>query len=229
MKLAVMQPYFFPYLGYWQLINAVDHFVIFDDVNYRKRSYINRNSLLVNGRQHDVTLELSGASQNRLIRDINIGNNGEKILKTIFLAYSKAPCFKQVYSLLESVLRTDEIRLVNLLADSLSVFSEYMKIDTTISFSSDLDNNAAYTGKNRLIDLCTRLGADEYINSIGGQQLYTRQDFAEQNIQLNFLQSKLPPYKQFGEAFVPGLSIIDVLMFNDPGKVSSMLEKYSLC
>ena len=85
MTVAIMQPYLFPYIGYWQLIHAVDTFVIFDDVNYIKKGYINRNNILVNGQKQTFTLELMSASQNKLINDIDIGNNIEKVMESIVI------------------------------------------------------------------------------------------------------------------------------------------------
>ena len=104
MTLAIMQPYLFPYIGYWQLLNAVDTFVLYDDVNYINKGYINRNSILVDGKAQQFTLELINASQNKLINEIEIGNNSKKLLKTITQSYIKAPFFEDIITLIEEIL-----------------------------------------------------------------------------------------------------------------------------
>ena len=113
MNLAVMQPYLFPYIGYWQLIDAVDIFIIYDDVNFIKRGYINRNNILENKTSQLITLELIGASQNKRINEISIGNNVNKLLKTLKQNYLKAPFYKDVFPVLEEILNNEEKKKEN--------------------------------------------------------------------------------------------------------------------
>ena len=223
-----MQPYLFPYIGYYQLIKAVDIFVIYDDVNYIKRGYVNRNSILANGNKYYFTLELMKSSQNKLINEIEIGNNGEKILKTIRMAYKKAPFFDVVYPLLEVMFKHTEKNLSKFLEFSLISILNFLEIKTNTKMASKTEKNRALTGQEKIIDICKRLGADCYVNPMGGRELYSKTRFLEENIQLKFLSPDTLKYCQFGGAFVPNLSIIDVMMFNSKEAVKEMLKRYTL-
>ncbi len=223
-----MQPYFFPYLGYWQLINAVDTFVIYDDVNFIKKGYINRNSILINSTPHRITLELTGASQNKRINEIIVGGNSVKILKTIETNYKKSPHFEDVFSLLKKVLDQKEKNLAKFLGNSIEMINRYLDISTNVIYSSTLEKNDSLKGQEKILDICTTLDAKQYINPIGGQELYDKKDFNEKEIQLNFIKMKNIVYKQFSNDFIPNLSIIDVLMFNDKDSIKKMLLEYDL-
>jgi hypothetical protein len=228
MTIAIMQPYFFPYIGYWQLINAVDTFVIYDDVNFIKKGYINRNSILVGGKSQKFTLELIGASQNKLINEIAVGNNSKKLLKTIEMSYKKAPYFESVFPLIESILNNEEKNLAKYLGYSLKKISNYLKIDTNIIYSSDIEKDNSLKAQDKILDICDILQADKYINAIGGQELYNKDDFKSKDIELNFLDTDLIEYKQLKNEFVPYLSIIDIMMFNSKDEIKKMLVRYEL-
>ena len=228
MTLAIMQPYLFPYIGYWQLINAVDTFVIYDDVNFIKQGYINRNSILSNGKSQQFTLELIGASSNKLIKEIEIGNNANKILKTIKQSYIKAPLFENVISLLEEILTNKEKNLAKYIGYSLEKISQYLEINTKFIYSSNIEKDNTLKAQDKVLEMCNILKADKYINAIGGQELYNKEIFKENGIELNFLKTELVEYKQFKNDFVPYLSIIDILMFNSKDEIKNMLNRYEL-
>lgn len=228
MRIAVMQPYFFPYIGYWQLINAVDIFVIYDDVNFIKRGYISRNNILQNQKAQLFTLELIGASQNKKINEISVGNNSKKLLKTIKQNYSKAPFFNDVIPLLEEILNNEEKELSRFLGFSLVKISKYLDINANFLYSSDLENDKSLKAQERLIEISKILNATDYINAIGGKELYDKQGFLENNINLSFLKSTEILYKQFNNEFVSNLSIIDVMMFNSKEEIQRLLQKYNL-
>ncbi len=228
MKVAIMQPYLFPYIGYWQLINAVDVFVIYDDVNYRKRSFINRNYILIKGNPHLFTLQLKKASQNKLINEIEIGENREKILKTILFNYKKAPYFKEVYSLIEDILLNREKNLAKYLSYSIKRVSDFLDIKTKFLYSSEIPKDSSLKRQDRIINICKNLKATVYINSIGGKEIYDKSVFAENGIQLKFLKPKNIMYRQWDSNFIPNLSIIDVMMFNHRDEIKDMLNKYEL-
>lgn len=232
MKLGIMQPYFFPYIGYWQLINAVDKFVIYDDVNYIKSGWINRNSILVNGEAKLINIRMNKASSNKLINEIEIAHNdiyNKKLLKTIKESYSKAPFFENVFSLVENVINQDQKNLAKYLELSIREVCKYLGIDTEIMISSEISKNNDFKGQDKVIEICKLLYADQYINAIGGQALYSTLDFASQGIKLKFLKTDDIRYRQIAEnKFVPNLSIIDVIMFNEPQKVNAMLDNYEL-
>ena len=168
MNLAIMQPYLFPYIGYWQLIDAVDIFIIYDDVNFIKQGYINRNNILQKQKAHLFTLELIGAGSNKKINDIKIGGNSNKLLRTIKQNYSKAPFYKDVFPALEEILNNEEKELSKFLGFSLVKIAKYLNIDTKFLYSSDIKNDKTFKAQDRLIEMSKILNATGYINSIGG-------------------------------------------------------------
>ena len=228
MNVAIMQPYFLPYIGYWQLINAVDIFVMFDDVNFIKKGYINRNVMLGVDQPQRFTLELVGASQNKLINEISVGNNCKKLKRSIEISYRKAPFFDTVFPVLEDILNQDEKNLAKFLAYSLRIISKYLSLDTIFIYSSEIDKDSNLKSQEKIIDICRKRNAVRYINAIGGQDLYQKEMFSQHGIELNYLESEMAEYAQFKDGFIPYLSIIDILMFNDKGDVKNMLNNYSL-
>ncbi len=228
MKVAIMQPYFFPYIGYWQLINMVDTFVIYDDVNYIKRGFINRNYLLQNQQLQLFTLELISASQNKNINEIIIGSNSSKILKTIKYNYTKAPHFDTVYPLIKSIFCTKEKNLSQFLGNSLQQISEFLEINTNFLYSSNINNDKSLQAQDRLIEISQLLGATDYVNTIGGAELYNKDDFRKSGIHLSFIKTANIEYKQSKNEFVQNLSIIDVMMFNSKKEIKQMLNQFEL-
>lgn len=231
MKLAIMQPYFFPYLGYWQLINAVDKFVIYDDVNFIKKGFINRNNILLNNNSYLFTIPLEKISQNKLIKDINLifdKKSRENFLKTIMLAYQKAPMYSQIFPLFEKIIMEETNDLTEYINFSITEIDKFLDIKTKLYLSSNINKDNTLHGKNKIIDICKNLQATQYINAIGGQKLYSKEDFLKNGIQLNFIKMNDIKYKQFNDKFVPNLSIIDVMMFNSKDKIKEMLNNYTL-
>jgi hypothetical protein len=226
-----MQPYFMPYIGYFQLMAAVDEFVVFDDVNYINRGWINRNRLLLNGVAHTFTVPLSGASQNKLICEIELVPGQawrEKLLRKVRQAYCKAPFYEQVFVLLTAVINYPTNRLDAFLLNSLRTIANYMAIQTEIVASSRVYSNATLKGQARILDICRQEKADSYINPIGGTALYDRAEFVRQGVTLQFLQSRHIGYPQGNNTFVPCLSILDVLMFTGSSQVRQMLLEMDL-
>ena len=228
MKVAIMQPYFFPYIGYFQLINAVDVFVVYDDVNFIKQGWISKNRILVNKQVVDIILQLNGASSFIKINEITLGKNRLKLLKTIEQAYKKAPFFNSAFPIVSEILTFNENNLAVFLTNSLIKISGYLKINTKIIISSDINKNNLLKGKDKVLEICKKLNALDYINAIGGIELYKKEDFIENNIKLCFIKTKLEGYNQFDYDFVPGLSIIDILMFNSVEEINLMLNQYEL-
>lgn len=229
MKLAVMQPYFFPYLGYFQLLYAVDLFVIYDDVNFIKQGWINRNFILMHCRPLRITIPLAGASSFRAIANTTVSADlawRNKLLKTLYQAYAKAPHFEPVYTLVEGVVRTHCTSLAELALRSIQAVTEYLGLTTQIRPSTRPYANCSLKGEARILDICLREHADVYYNLPGGESLYERAIFAQAGVDLRFIQPNQPHYPQFGCAFVPNLSILDTLMFNTPETVRGYLEDY---
>lgn len=226
-----MQPYLFPYIGYFQLINAVDTFVIYDDVNFIKKGWINRNSILVNNKSFLFSAPLKEVSQNKRINEIFIDTNANwqnELLKTIEYSYKKAPFFSAVFPIINSVLTQNETNLSKFITYSLQTIAQYLTIKTNFIISSDIEKNNDLKGQDKIIEICKKCNATSYINAIGGIELYNTNDFLQQNIQLHFIKTNPIEYTQFKNEFVPWLSIIDVLMFNDVEKVKIMLNNYDL-
>lgn len=223
-----MQPYVFPYLGYFQLINAVDIFVVYDDVNFIKQGWINRNRILLNDGVYTFNIILKGASSFKKISEIEVEKNNLKLIKTIETAYRKAPYFNEIYPLIKSILSYNEINLAKYLTNSLRATLDYLNINKTIVVSSSIEKDPALKGADRVIDICQRLNATTYINAIGGIDLYSREKFSEKSLILNFIKLRPIVYPQFKDQFFPNLSIIDVLMFNTKDDVKEMLNQYEL-
>jgi hypothetical protein len=228
-----MQPYFFPYLGYLQLISAVDKFVIYDDVSFMKQSWVNRNRVLLQGRPHVFSVPLEGASSNRTIRDTTVSLREyprwrDKFLKTIALAYSKAPLYQSTRALLLGVLDAAPGGIGELASRSILAVCQTLALPARIVPSSTIYENGSLRGQDRILDICAREGATTYINAWGGRELYNHGAFAARGMHLRFLRSRLPAYPQFDQQFVPALSILDMLMFNPPESVRDMLAEYDL-
>jgi hypothetical protein len=228
MKLGIMQPYFLPYLGYWQLMKAVDKYVAYDDVAYIKGGWINRNNLLVSGEKKLFSIALKGASSHKLINEMEIGDDFRKFLNTIRTNYAKAPFFRDVFRLLERIIACNSRRLSEFIVHSFKEVLAYLQINAEILVSSELPKDCRLKGKEKVIHICNIMGADTYCNAIGGRDLYDKAEFASHGIDLKFLTTNLRPYSQFGGNFIPGLSILDVLMFNSPDQVKPMMDDYAL-
>lgn len=230
-----MQPYFMPYIGYFQLINAVDKFIIYDDVNFIKQGWINRNQILIQGSKQFFTVPLKKQSSFLKINETFINNNQFekwkiKFLKTIEQSYSKAPFFEQVNPIINKVLSSFDVELTisDLAFNSLLEISNFLMLETKFVLSSSLYDNCNLVGQERILNICKKEEAKEYINLFGGVDLYNKNSFLKENIKLNFIKSNLIEYKQFKNKFVPWLSIIDVLMFNDKEEIKEMLNEYTL-
>jgi len=226
-----MQPYFFPYIGYWQLIRAVDRFVIFDDVNYINRGWVNRNRILINGEPSYITVPLSHASQNKRICDITLQSPiawRKKLVKTVEVTYRNAPCFAEVFPVVEELICHDAINLADYLAYQLQTLAVFMGIKTRFVVTSREYENEDLSGQARILDICKREEAVTYINPQGGQALYGAEIFHGSGIELRFIVMRSLSYKQRSIGFVPYLSIIDALMENGPKEIQRHLQAYDL-
>ncbi len=231
MKLGIMQPYFLPYIGYWQLIAAVDKYVIYDDVNYIKGGWINRNRILVDGNVKYFNVHLLKASAYKKINEISVNNDSriiKKSLRIIDAAYKNAPYYRIVRTIIEDILQCGEDNLAKYLGKSIKIICEYLGITTELIYSSSLNKNCELKGKDKVISICKILGATEYYNAIGGQKLYSYTFFDKNKIKLIFLKTNEIIYQQFGNDFQSNLSIIDVLMFNSRNRICDMLQEFSL-
>lgn len=223
---GIMQPYFFPYIGYFQLIQAVDVFVVYDNIKYTKKGWINRNRMLQNGKDVMFSLPLKKDSDSLDVceRELATDFNRDKLLNQITGAYRRAPYFEQSYPLVENIVRCEDNNLFRFLYHSLSATCKYLDIDTEIRVSSGIAIDHSLKNQDKVLALCEALGASAYVNAIGGMELYSKETFSDKGIELKFIKSKPLEYSQFAHEFVPWLSIIDVLMFNSVASVKECLS-----
>jgi len=216
MKLAVMQPYIFPYIGYFQLIQQVDKFIFYDDVNFIKQGWINRNRILINGEPKFINIPCVKASSFKKILEIEHRLNEiekQNFLKKIKVTYSKAPFFNETFELIEKCLTDPGKSIAELAIKSVTEISSYLNLNCEFIISSKRYSNQNLPRQERLIDICKQESCDTYVNPIGGNNLYSKDAFLNENISLLYFESEIKVYKQFKNEFVPSLSIIDVLMF----------------
>ena len=231
-RLAIMQPYLFPYLGYFHLVQASDLFVFYDDVNFIKGGWINRNRILSQGKDLLFSVPLCGASQNKLISEVEVLPDFKwrtKFFRQLQQSYGRAPHFEAAMHLVHEVFNEDYGCIRDLAANSITAVMDYLGFDFEHCFSSDISPNTREIGRaERLVAITKALGCEAYVNLPSGQALYSKEYFASQGVRLSFVESELSPYKQGGRPFVPGLSIIDVLMFNSKPEVGALLQDYRL-
>jgi len=233
MRLAIMQPYIFPYLGYFQLVVAADRFVFYDDAQFIKQGWINRNFILINNKPMRFTVPLAGASANRTIQQtmihaVEFAVWRKKILKTLRQGYKKAPHFDTSYELVDKILHQEYSGIADLATESVVQITNYLGIESAFASSSLLKYNRKGNAQEKVISICQQQKANTYINPVGGAHLYRAKDFTDSGIDLLFLQSNCEPYKQGTPEFIPNLSIIDVLMHNSPTQIRSLLQQYIL-
>ena len=216
MKIGIMQPYFFPYIGYFQLIHAVDQFIVYDNIKYTKKGWINRNRFLQNGKDVMFSVPLKKDSDFLDIKDREISADfkKDKLLNQIREAYRRAPFFAQTFPLVEQLVRYEEANLFRFLHHSIVKTCEHLNITTEIGISSDIAIDHDLKNQEKVLALCESVGAITYVNASGGMELYSKETFREKGVDLKFIKSKPFEYAQFGNTFVPWLSIIDVMMFN---------------
>ncbi|MDC1327341.1 WbqC family protein [Ulvibacter sp.] len=232
MKIAIMQPYIFPYIGYFQLINAVDKFVIYDNIQYTKKGWINRNRILVNGSDQFISLPIKKDSAHLNVVDRSLADSWnldkKTMLNRIKESYRKAPYFKETYELIDECLTNNDTNLFEFILQTIKCVMNHLSIETELIVSSNVSIDHELNGVEKVMAICKQEGADVYINPIGGIDLYSHAKFEENGLKLQFQKSKDITYKQFGNDFVPWLSIIDVVMFNSSQEISEFLNKYSI-
>jgi predicted HD phosphohydrolase len=228
---AMMQPYWFPYLGYFQLIHASDVFVLGDDLQYVTGGWINRNRMLSNGEPMLFSLPLkkfhSHVAINQRELSDNVGEMMNKLLRTLSMQYSRAPYRQEVMALLQRLMLHPEKNLARYLEHSLRELCAYLGITTPIVRASDLPIHDVQDKQDRVIKTARCLDADLYLNAIGGMALYDADYFSRHGMQLRFHRMDELCYTQFRDPFVANLSIIDVLMFNSVERVRQFLPCFS--
>ncbi len=233
-SLAVMQPYFFPYIGYFQLIKAADQFIFRDDVQFNERGWIHRNRLLVEGKAIYLTIPCPNKSKYEMINNVeHLMDSHKKISRKYLLNkvssyYHKAPFFDEIMPLIQKVINLKTKKIADIAIESVKETCRYLSLKIPRKFAANIIGDHDLGRTEALVYLCKFTGADTYINAPGGKELYTKNEFREYNITLKFLEPGRITYPQFGNEFIPRLSIIDVMMFNPPGKIKDMLSNYTL-
>ena len=231
MKIAIMQPYFFPYLGYFQLINQCDKFIIYNDVQFIERGWINRNNFLINKTPTLVSVPLLKASCSKKINEIEIDYNNKQLKKSINSIkqnYSKAPFFKDVFQIFhDSILSSNKKTIDYTCFNAFIMIKEYLNMKTEFIFSSEIDYDRNSSSVEKINNLSSIFNSKEILFPSGSRNLYSTSDFpsfATYSIVPNFT-----PYNQNTKLFFPGLSMLDVLMFNDKTTINKMLNDFKKC
>ena len=227
-----MQPYFLPYIGYFQLVRAVDKFVIYDNIQFVKKGWINRNRILVNGKDEFMTLPLKKDSDyldidKRQLAD-TFDEDREKLLRRIKESYRKAPHFEKVYPIIAGLFGHNSKNLFSFIFNSVQQVCEYLQINTEFVISSNVDIDHSLKSEQKVLAIVNKMNAQTYFNAIGGQELYSPAKFNDFHVELKFIQSEPLRYKQFDNEFVPSLSILDVMMFNSKEEIGQMLHSFTL-
>jgi len=227
-----MQPYFLPYMGYFHLLNSVDEFVIYDNIQYTKKGWINRNRILVNGKDKLISLPLKKGSDYLNVIDRKLSDNwdGErsKLLNLIKSSYKRSPQYSIVFPIIEKCIQFPDNNLFNFILNSLTQLNLFLEIDTKVTISSTINIDHTLKSKDKVIAICKNLDATTYINAIGGQELYNVEDFKNHKLDLKFIKSSLLNYKQYKNEFIPWLSILDILFFNEKQDIIKHLNEYTL-
>lgn len=226
-----MQPYFLPYIGYFQLMAAVDRFVLLDDVNFINRGWINRNRISIDGQPSWLTIPLSGASQNRMIREIDIAPDDgwmRKMHRLVMATYSKAPEIDTVFPIFESWLLRASGNLADFLYLTLSETADQLGIKTEILQTSSTFPKNGLKGQDRILDICRQLGASSYVNPPGGRDLYCSKLFSEAEIELCFLRPNLDVLHLAGAPEETSLSILHIFMHNSRKAVTQAIATFQL-
>lgn len=232
MTLAIMQPYFFPYIGYWQLMHAVDTFVLFDNIQFSKSGWFHRNNILLNGKKTLFTIPLKKDSDLLNVVERYLADDSERQLKKILAqitnSYRKAPYFSMCFPIIKDIFLNKDKNLFDYIYYSIINICQYLEIETNIIISSSINIDHNLKSKDKVIAINKELNSNKYINPIGGKELYSQDDFERENIELMFLSSGVPKYKQFDNDYIAYLSIIDIMMFCSIDEIKTMLDKFEL-
>lgn len=231
MLLVIHPAYFFPYLPYFQLLHAADRFLFLDDVTLIRRGWANRNRVLMAGQPTYLTIPLEGASQNRRVDETKIFEGTDwrrRIRRTVQRCYQRAPFYARGAALLDEVLDTPADSITDLARTSVLRTCQLLGVEVEVARTSQRHPAGDLRGQARMIEICKREGATTYLNAAAGRHLYDRPSFDQAELELRFLQPGSIEYDQRRPGFVPGLSILDVIMFNDLPQIASMLERYQV-
>lgn len=227
-----MQPYFFPYIGYFQLFKEIDEFIIYDRIKYTKKGWINRNRILTTNGVDHISLPIKKDSDFLYVYERSLSDSWEKekikLINKLKNSYNKAPFFKEHFPIVLECLNQEEKNLFEFIFNTIKIINSFLDLKTPIIKYSELNINDELKGQDKVIEICKKVDAKIYVNPIGGVSLYSKENFNNENIKLNFLKVNNVFYKQRNSDFIESLSIIDVLMYNSLFDVKEILKKYIL-
>ena len=234
MKLAIMQPYFLPWIGYYTLIKYADSWIFNDEVQMIHKGWVERNRILKQyGGWHYIKVPLVRYHYTEPIKDIQVRSTEDwkaKIFAQLGHYKKKAPYYWQVKGLLQEALNNEYKSITLLNAELLKFTCEYIGIDFKYKILSEMDIDLSHIHESDdwSLTICQQLGYDHYVNPIMGRQFYNREKYEANDVKLNFLNMGTTEYDQHNDKFIDGLSIVDVMMFNSPKKINAMLDNYEL-
>ena len=229
-KIAMMQPYWFPYKGYFSLYLNCDVFIFLDDVNFINKGYINRNKILTKNGPVNLTIPLSKSSQNKRINQIythNLEYFSKKIEKTIFNSFCKRPFGKEALKLFNQSTGKNDRPIFEIAVSSIINTARYLSISKDFFFSSKL-NLENFSGEKRIIEICKIFKATEYVNLLGGINFYNPENFKKNFIKLSFLKNHSYSYEQGSQLFYPDLSILDLIANLNIKNVINQINQFSI-
>lgn len=236
MKIGIMQPYFFPYIGYFSLIKNTDKFILFDPVQFIRHGWIERNRVLKPqlGWQY-IAVPLVKHELSTAIKDVRINNSEDwknRLLAQLQHYKKKSPFYKQTIEVVQKGLDIETDSIVQLNYLTLKAVCDYLEIpfDCEIFSEMNLEIEQVNAPDEWALNICKALGYKEYWNPPGGMEFFDPKKYEEAGIDLKFQKVNVQPYPQRRgpENIETGLSIIDVMMFNSPEVIKDMLDDYEL-
>lgn len=223
-----MQPYFFPYIGYFQLMKAVETFIMLDDAQYVERSWMNRNRINLNDRPAWITMPVRNASRDLAInqRFYMLADGIPVINRKIQAAYSKSPFFADISAMLAGIFEYADANVARFNSNLLISVGRALDLHCQVHFASEFDNPLHFRGEARILDLCQRLGVTHYVNAIGGTSLYQNESFRSVGIRLSFIRTRTVP--QQAPIDIGHLSIIHDMMQTGTECTRELLNMYDL-
>jgi hypothetical protein len=236
MRLSIMQPYFFPYIGYFALIKNVDRFILLDEVQYIRHGWIERNRI-INPKGEFTYIQvplIKEEGRNTIIKRLRIRNDEEwqrKILSQLEVYRKRSPHYYAVRNLIADCISGDDSSIVGLNYRTLRAVCDYLEISTTIEIFSEM--NLSIQQPNHpgewALNICKAIGnVEEYWNPIGGKEIFNKGSFETSGIHLGFLEMNKNQYQQGELVFQENLSIIDLLMFNSKDEVKTMINNFTI-
>ena len=230
MTIGIMQPYFFPYIGYYALIKHSNHFVFFDTPQFIRHGWIDRNRILkpTDSWQY-IKVPIVKHPRNTCINEISIQNEilwKNRIIRQVEHYKKKAIYYKNTIDLIKEVFNFEGNSIVDLNIKTVTTVMQYLNISFSFSVFSKLNLDISETNSpdEWALNISTKLNVTTYLNPVGGLSFFDKSKYQKAGINLKFLKTVLLPYDQKRTNFEPSLSIIDVLMFNSPESIRNMLE-----